>query len=49
LNIFIDGGILTSSTGSTVAEVQGERLRIIRAGDVTAAALEQVLGKGNVI
>ena len=49
VNTFIDGGTLTSGTGSTVAEVQGERLRIIRAGDITAAALEQVLGKGNVI
>jgi L-threonylcarbamoyladenylate synthase len=49
VNIFIDGGALTSDTGSTVAEVQGERLRIIRAGDITVAALEQVLGKGNIM
>jgi L-threonylcarbamoyladenylate synthase len=42
---FVDGGTLVSKTGSTVAEVQGDRLKIIREGDVTAAALEQVIGK----
>lgn len=46
---FIDGGTLTSNTGSTVAEVQGERLRIIREGDITAAALEQFLGKNKLL
>jgi L-threonylcarbamoyladenylate synthase len=45
VNTFIDGGTLISRTGSTVVEVQGERLKIIREGDIAAAALEQVLGK----
>jgi L-threonylcarbamoyladenylate synthase len=45
VNTFIDGGTLISQTGSTVVEVQGERLKIIREGDIAAAALEQVVGK----
>jgi L-threonylcarbamoyladenylate synthase len=49
VNTFIDGGTLTSKSGSTVAEVQGQRLKIIREGEIAAAALERVLGKGKVI
>jgi L-threonylcarbamoyladenylate synthase len=49
VNIFIDGGTLTSKSGSTVAEVQGERIKIIREGEVAAAALEQICGKGKLI
>jgi L-threonylcarbamoyladenylate synthase len=45
VNTFIDGGTLTSKSGSTVVEVRGERLRIIREGDIAVAALEQVLGE----
>ena len=48
VNVFIDGGPLTSKTGSTVAEIRGHRLKIIRQGDIGAAALEQVIGKGNI-
>jgi L-threonylcarbamoyladenylate synthase len=49
VNIFIDGGVLTSKRGSTVAEVQGERVKIIREGEIAAAALEQICGKGKLI
>jgi L-threonylcarbamoyladenylate synthase len=49
VHTFIDGGTLTSNTGSTVAEVQGERLRIIREGDIAVAALEHVLGKNKLL
>jgi L-threonylcarbamoyladenylate synthase len=45
---FIDGGNLTSRFGSTVAEVQRERLRVIREGDIAAETLEQFVGKGTV-
>ena len=45
VNIFLDGGTLASKTGSTVTEVQGDRLRIIREGDIGVGALERVVGK----
>lgn len=44
--IFIDGGKLPSQIGSTVAEVAGNKLRIIRGGEIGRSELEQVLGKG---
>ena len=44
--IYIDGGDLTSPTGSTVAAVEKNKLRIIRAGEISRAALEVVVGKG---
>jgi L-threonylcarbamoyladenylate synthase len=44
---FIDGGTLKSRSGSTVVEVQDERLTLIREGDVAVTALEQFLGEGN--
>lgn len=44
--IFIDGGELPSQIGSTVAEVAGNKLRIIRAGEIGRSELEQALGKG---
>lgn len=46
LKIFIDGGALTSKTGSTVAAVAGNKIKIIRAGEISKNELEQVLGKG---
>jgi L-threonylcarbamoyladenylate synthase len=49
VSIFLDGGTLRSKTGSTVAEVQGERLHVVREGDISVAALEEVLGKGRFI
>jgi L-threonylcarbamoyladenylate synthase len=49
LNIFLDGGTLTSEAGSTVAEVHGDKIRIIREGDIRAAALEQALGEAKVL
>jgi L-threonylcarbamoyladenylate synthase len=44
--IYIDGGALTSPTGSTVAAVEKNKLRIIRAGEISRKALEVVVGKG---
>jgi L-threonylcarbamoyladenylate synthase len=49
VSIFLDGGTLRSKTGSTVAEVQDERLHVVREGDVSVAALEEVIGKGRFI
>jgi len=45
---FVDGGELTSKLGSTVAEVMGDRIRIIRAGEIDKDQLEEVIGKGRV-
>ncbi len=46
ITIYIDGGELTSPTGSTVAAVEKNKLRIIRAGEIGREALEVVVGKG---
>lgn len=48
INIFIDGGELISKTGSTVAEINGDEIRIIRQGEVGRGELERVAGKGKV-
>jgi L-threonylcarbamoyladenylate synthase len=48
IDIFIDGGELTSRTGSTVVEIIGESLRIIRVGDISKAQLEAALGPGRI-
>ena len=49
VRVFIDGGPLTSKTGSTVAEVQGDHLRIIRHGEVDRATLENLIGEGKLL
>ena len=46
ITIYVDGGELTSPTGSTVAAVENDKLRIIRAGEISREALEVVVGKG---
>ena len=49
IEVFIDGGELQSRTGSTVVEIAGDRVRIIREGDIVKAALEACLGKERVV
>jgi L-threonylcarbamoyladenylate synthase len=49
VSTYVDGGTLISKRGSTVAEVQGEKLKIIREGDIATAVLEQVLGKRRIL
>ena len=46
ISIYVDGGELFSPTGSTVAAVEKDKLKIIRAGDIGRQALENVVGKG---
>ncbi|HXV49517.1 MAG TPA: L-threonylcarbamoyladenylate synthase [Candidatus Binatia bacterium] len=46
VDIFVDGGKLTSSSPSTVAEVVGEKVAIIRHGAIGAADLRNAVGKG---
>jgi L-threonylcarbamoyladenylate synthase len=45
VKVFLDGGILTSKSGSTVIEVIGDAIKIIREGDIAASELRGVLGK----
>jgi L-threonylcarbamoyladenylate synthase len=45
IKIFVDGGKLTSPSPSTVAEVVGEKLAIIRHGAIGAADLRNAVGK----
>ena len=46
IEIFIDGGSLTSKSGSTVAAVDDNKIKIIRAGEIAKSELEMALGKG---
>jgi L-threonylcarbamoyladenylate synthase len=46
IEIFIDGGALTSKSGSTVAAVAGNKIKIIRAGEIGKDELRNALGKG---
>jgi len=43
---YLDGGVLNSPTGSTVAAVSKDKVKIIRAGEISRESLEAVLGKG---
>jgi L-threonylcarbamoyladenylate synthase len=49
IDIFIDGGKFTSTTGSTVAEISGDTIKIIRAGEIGKTELQRVVGKGKVL
>jgi L-threonylcarbamoyladenylate synthase len=44
IEIFIDGGRLQSRIGSTVVEVLDREIKIIREGEISAAALAQTIG-----
>lgn len=41
IEVFVDGGVLTGKTGSTVAEVIEGNLRIIREGEISGQELEK--------
>ena len=49
VNVFVDGGTLGSKTGSTVAEIRRDKLRIVREGEIRRAALESVLGRESIL
>jgi L-threonylcarbamoyladenylate synthase len=44
IDVFVDGGTLVSKTGSTVVEIVGEGIKIIREGDIARSKLEEVFG-----
>jgi tRNA threonylcarbamoyl adenosine modification protein (Sua5/YciO/YrdC/YwlC family) len=43
IELFLDGGKLTATKGSTVAEAMENRLRIIREGEITSEELRKWL------
>jgi L-threonylcarbamoyladenylate synthase len=43
IDFFVDGGTLTSKSGSTVVEVTEDSIRIIREGDISAEELQRFL------
>jgi L-threonylcarbamoyladenylate synthase len=49
VELFIDGGALTSKSGSTVVEVMEDSIKIIREGELSASELRQVLGDEKVV
>ena len=46
ISVYVDGGELGSPTGSTVAAIKKDKLKIIRAGEISREALEYAVGKG---
>jgi L-threonylcarbamoyladenylate synthase len=49
IQIFVDGGTLGSQTGSTVVDIIGDELRIIRAGDIAPEELANFVGSVKII
>ncbi len=49
IEVFVDGGQLESKTGSTVVELLNGKVRIIRQGEISAAALAEAIGQQNVL
>jgi L-threonylcarbamoyladenylate synthase len=45
VDIFIDGGRLPSKIGSTVVKITGEKIEIVREGEISAAAIQVLVGK----
>ena len=45
ISVYVDGGALRSRTGSTVAAIEKDRLRIIRDGEISREALADAVGK----
>jgi L-threonylcarbamoyladenylate synthase len=49
VDVFVDGGTLTSKSGSTVVEVMEDSIKIIREGEISGFELRQFLGQGKVV
>jgi L-threonylcarbamoyladenylate synthase len=45
IDVFIDGGPLHSKTGSTVVEIVGDRVKMIREGDIAGSQIKEALGR----
>ena len=49
IDIFLDGGKLPSKTGSSVVEVIDDRIKIIRAGEISLGQLAASIGRKNIL
>ncbi len=49
IEIFIDAGELPSKTGSSVIEFHGEKIKIIRDGDIKQAELQEIVGEDAIL
>ena len=49
IDVFVEGGTLTSKTGSTVVEVIGDAIKIIREGEIRRSDLEEILKKDKIV
>lgn len=49
IDIFIDGGRLTSRNGSTVVEIRDNAIRILREGEIGGSELQRVIEGGEVV
>jgi L-threonylcarbamoyladenylate synthase len=49
VDFFVEGGTLTSKSGSTVVEVIEDSIRIIREGEISAVELRQSLGSDKIL
>jgi L-threonylcarbamoyladenylate synthase len=49
VQIFVDGGTLTSKRGSTVVEVMADRIKVIREGEISAVELRRIFGGGKIL
>jgi L-threonylcarbamoyladenylate synthase len=49
IEIFLDGGKLPSKTGSSVVEVIDDRIKIIRAGEISLGQLAATIGRKNIL
>jgi L-threonylcarbamoyladenylate synthase len=49
IEIFLDGGKLPSKTGSSVVEVIDDRIKMIRAGEISLGQLAATIGRKNIL
>src|SRR5436190_1265646 len=49
IDVFVEGGTLTSKTGSTVVEVIGDAIKIIREGEIRRSNLDEILKKDKIL
>ena len=49
IEVFVDGGTLTSRSGSTVVEAIADSIKIIRQGEISASELQRFLGPEKVL
>jgi L-threonylcarbamoyladenylate synthase len=49
VELFVDGGTLTSKSGSTVVEVMEDNVKVVREGEISASELQRFLGLEKVL